>query len=312
MVMLEENVSTVGQVIAPPAAPEVLVEDAGKSAHNLWWDDRDESLWWTDIESGRLLRLNLHTRIQSAVYEGPNVGAFIPQEDGSWLLFREKDIALLAFDRHDQVVSLLENVRFDGDRFNEAIADEAGRVFVGTVRSGRPNGAGIYRLETNGTLSKVLGGTGHSAGMGWNVKGDALYWTCGTTRTICRCRYEPKRGALSNRQVFHECMPEEGTPTALALDEEGTIWSARRDAGVILKIAGDRRLMGQVTFPARHVTALTFGGQDRRTIFAGVVDDQGVAKIYTFQSPVAGVPVRRSKIERREPARPPTPPPVSP
>jgi sugar lactone lactonase YvrE len=312
MVMLEESVSTVGKVIAPPAAPEVLVEDAGKSAHNLWWDDRDESLWWTDVEGGRVLRLNLQTGIQSAVYEGPNVGAFIPQEDGSWLLFREKDIALLAFDRHDQVVSLVDNVRFDGDRFNEAIADETGRVLVGTVRTGRPNGAGIYRLDADGTFAKVLGGTGHSAGMGWNAKGDALYWTCGTTRTICRCRYEPKRGTVTNRQVFHECMPEEGTPTALALDEEGTIWSARREAGVILKIAGDRRLMGQVTFPARHVTALTFGGKDHRTVFAAVLTEEGAARIFTFQSPVAGVPMRRSRIERRDAARATVPLPVVP
>jgi hypothetical protein len=32
MVMLEESVSAMGEVIAPPAAPEVLVEEAGKSA----------------------------------------------------------------------------------------------------------------------------------------------------------------------------------------------------------------------------------------------------------------------------------------
>src|SRR5277367_2897648 len=120
--MLEETVSAVGQVIAPPSAPEMLVEEAGKAAQNLWWDDRDESLWWTDVEGGRLHRLNLRTRIASAVYEGPVVGAFIPQEDGTWLLFREKDIALLDFDRHDQVVPLFENVRVDGDRFHEAIA----------------------------------------------------------------------------------------------------------------------------------------------------------------------------------------------
>ena len=48
--MSDESVSTVDRVIAPPSAPEVLVEEAGKAAQNLWWDDRDESLWWTDAE----------------------------------------------------------------------------------------------------------------------------------------------------------------------------------------------------------------------------------------------------------------------
>jgi D-xylonolactonase len=296
--MSDASVSTVAQVIAPPSAPEVLVEEAGKAAQNLCWDERDESLWWTDVEGGVLYRLNWRTRIQSAIYEGPTVGAFIPQEDHTWLLFRERDIALLDFERHAQVVPLIENVRVDGDRFNEAIADAEGRVLVGTVRQDRPNGAGIYRLECSGTLAKALGGTGQSNGMGWNAKGDALYWTCGTTKTICRCKYDVKRGAVTNRQVFHECMPEEGTPAGLAIDVEGTLWSARRDAGVILKIGENRRLMGQVTFPAKHVTSLAFGGADHRTVFVAVIVEEGHSKIFMLQSPVAGAPLCRSKIER--------------
>ena len=296
--MSDAPVSTVDRVIAPPSAPEVLVEEAGKSAQNIWWDDRDNSLWWTDVEGGAIYRLNLKTRIQSAIYEGPNVGAFIPQEDHSWLLFREKDVVVFDFESLTQVVPLIECVRVDGDHFNEAIADAEGRVLVGTVRHGRPNGAGIYRMERSGTLAKVLGGTGLSSGMGWNAKGDALYWTCGTTKTIWRCRYDVKRGALTNRQVFHECMPEEGTPGALALDVEGTLWSARRDAGVILKIGENRRLMGQVTFPAKHVTSVAFGGPDHRTVFAAAITEEGHSKIFTLQSPVAGMMLSRARIER--------------
>jgi D-xylonolactonase len=296
--MIEEKVSAVEQVISPPSAPGVLVEDAGKAAQNLWWDDRDASLWWTDVEGGAVYRFNVETRIQSAVYEGPTVGAFIPQEDHTWLLFRDKDIAVLDFDRHAQLVTLIENVRFDGDRFNEAIADPTGRVLVGTLRKGRPNGAGIYRLDRSCTLAKVLGGTGQSNGMAWSANGETLFWTCGTTKTICRCRYDSKRGSLTNRQVFHECMPEEGTPAGLAIDVEGTLWSARRDAGAILKIGENRRLMGQVTLPAKHVTSVAFGGTDHRTVFVSAIPEEGPSKIFTLQSPVAGVVPYRARIER--------------
>lgn len=295
--MPDDSVSTVEQVIHPAAAPEVLVEEAGKAAQNLRWDERDESLWWTDVEGDRIYRLNFGTRIQSAIYEGPTVGAFVPQEDHSWLLFREKDIVSFDFESHAQVVPLIEPARFDGDRFNEAIADAEGRILVGTVRNGRPNGAGIYRLENNGTLSKVLGGTGESNGMAWNAKGDALFWSCGTTKTIWRCRYDVKRGALGVRQVLHECMPEEGTPTGLAIDSEGTLWSARRDSGVILKIGENRRLMGQVTFPAKHVTSVAFGGPDLRTVFVAAITEEKQSKIFMLQSPVAGMPLCRSRVK---------------
>ncbi len=266
--MSEESVSAVERVISPAVgAPACWWRIAGQAAQNLCWDDRDDSLWWTDVEGGAVYRLNLKTRIQSAVYEGAAVGALIAQDDGTWLLFRDKDIALLDFERHAPLISLLENVRFDGDRFNEAIADANGRVFVGTVRNGRPNGAGVYRLDPSCTLAKAIGGSGYSSGMAWSTNGEALYWTCATTKTICRCKYDARRGTLSNRQVFHECMPDEGTPAGLAMDVEGTLWSARREAGVILKIGENRRLMGQVTLPAKHVTSLAFGGEDYRTVF---------------------------------------------
>jgi D-xylonolactonase len=296
--MSDESVSTVEQVIHPAAAPEVLIEDAGKAAQNLWWDDRDESLWWTDLAGGRIHRLNFKTRIQSAIYEGPSVGAFLPQEDHSWLLFREKDVVVFDFESHAQLTTLIENVRVDGDHFNEAVADAEGRVLVGTVREGRPNGAGIYQMELQGKLGKILGGTGQSNGMGWNAKGDALYWSCGTTKTIWRCRYDAKRGGtLGVRQVFHECGPDEGTPAGLAIDMEGTLWSARRDAGAILKIGENRRLMGQVTFPAKHVISVAFGGADHRTVFASAITDDNQSKIFILQSPVPGMPLRRSRVK---------------
>jgi len=122
--MSDESVSALEKVIDPPAAPEVLVEDAGKAAQNLWWDDRDESLWWTDVEGGRLYRLNFRTRIQSAVYEGPAVGAFIPQGDHSWLLFREKDIVSFDFESHAQVTPLIENVGQSCSEYLESSCDK--------------------------------------------------------------------------------------------------------------------------------------------------------------------------------------------
>ncbi len=182
----------------------------------------------SDFLGGSLRRLNFRTGIPSIVYEGPAVGAFLPQEDGTWLLFREKDIALLDFDRHAQVVPLIENVRVDGDRFSEVIADAEGRVLAGTLRAGRPNGAGIYRLGEGEPLAKLLGGTGEAGGMCWNVAGDALYWTCGTTRTICRCRYDAKRGALSNRQVSTSACRTRGRPPDWPATRRGP--SGRRGA----------------------------------------------------------------------------------
>ena len=152
--------------------------------------------------------------------------------------------------------------------------------------TGRPNGAGLYRLETDGTLAKVLGGTGQSAGLGWNEKGDALYWTCGTTRTIWRFRYDARRGTVSNRQVFHECPPEEGAPDRTSRSmRRGR--SGRRGAksGVILKIGGDRRLRGQVTFPSRRHHVADFRREGPPHGFRR--GDHGGGRLEDFRVPIA-------------------------
>jgi len=53
-----------------------------------------------------------------------------------------------------------------------------------------------------------------------------------------------------------------------------------------------------VTFPARHVTSIAFGGVDHCTVFVSAIVEEGRSKIFTLQSPVAGATLRRAKIER--------------
>jgi sugar lactone lactonase YvrE len=57
--------------------------------------------------------------------------------------------------------------------------------------------------------------------------------------------------------------------------------------------------MGQVTFPAKHVTSLAFGGADHRTVFVAAIVEEGHSKIFTLQSSVPCATLRRSKIERK-------------
>ncbi len=57
--------------------------------------------------------------------------------------------------------------------------------------------------------------------------------------------------------------------------------------------------MGQITFPARDVTSVAFGGPDLRTVFAAATVEEGRSKIFVLQSPVAGMPLRRGRINAR-------------
>ena len=81
-------------------------------------------------------------------------------------------------------------------RFNDVIADPSGRVFAGTIGE-HPKG-GLYRLDLDGTITKMFDGTGCSNGMGFSPDTKTFYWTCSTTRRIFQFDFDAESGALSN------------------------------------------------------------------------------------------------------------------
>src|SRR4051812_30950447 len=123
----------VKRVNALPCRPMIttLLEAHCELGENPLWDAESGSLYWTDIDAGKLHRLHLTTGAHEVIYEGPRVGGFTFQENGELLLFRVDDIAL----RHaDGAVEVLCPFRDDGaHRFNDVIADPEGRVYAGTI-----------------------------------------------------------------------------------------------------------------------------------------------------------------------------------
>jgi D-xylonolactonase len=56
------------------------------------------------------------------------------------------------------------------ERFNDVIADPAGRVYAGTIGTSRESG-GLYRVDLDGTVTKLFAGTGCANGMGFTPDG---------------------------------------------------------------------------------------------------------------------------------------------
>ena len=62
-------------------------------------------------------------------------------------------------------------------RFNDVIADPEGRVFCGTMPDQNGN-ARLYKLDTDGTLTKVLDGIKLSNGLGFSPESIACISCC--------------------------------------------------------------------------------------------------------------------------------------
>ena len=111
---------------------EIVADYVNHVGEGPTWDPREKKLYWIDIPNGRIFRYDPASGDHAQIFDGPMMGGFTMQEDGSLLLFMEKGaIAVLRDGKLDYVVDELPGE--DGNRFNDVIADPAGRVFCGTM-----------------------------------------------------------------------------------------------------------------------------------------------------------------------------------
>lgn len=247
-----------------PANPEIVANFHCQTGENPLWDPAHECLYWTDIPAGRLYKYDPRSGKASSLYEGPPVGGFTQEADGTLMLFRVHDIARRYPD--GRVKPVIELPPDGAERFNDVIADPEGRVFAGRMAKDENKGA-LYRIDPDGSLHKLFSGCATPNGMGFSLDLATFYFTCTRSRTLYRFRYDRATGEISDRQVFYRADEKEGLPDGLTVDEAGNLWSARYDGSAILKHAPDGRVLERIAVPAPKVTSIAFGGIEMDTLF---------------------------------------------
>jgi D-xylonolactonase len=194
------------------------------------------------------------------------------------------------------------------NRFNDVIADPAGRVFCGTMprdsgRALRERLGTLYRLDTDGSITAVLGGLGVSNGMGFTLDRKQMYFTDSPDYKIYLFDYDAGTGDISNRRVFVETPDDGGLPDGMTVDAEGYVWSARAGGSVLVRYTPDGAQERSVGFPAKMVSSVTFGGADLDQIYVTTIggDDRaeqgpGAGALFRLNFGIKGVPEFMSRV----------------
>ena len=279
-------------------APTLLINLHCELAENPLWNADEGCLYWEDIPAGKIHRLHLATKRHTQLYSGEKVGGFTFQANGDLLLFRVNDIASLKPDGH---VEVLRKFSDEGvERFNDVIADPAGRVFAGTIGK-TPESGGLFRVDLDGTITLLFRGTGCSNGIGFSPDLRAFYWTCSTRRRIYSFAYDRATGNLSDERVIYEASAGEGIPDGMTVDCDGHLWSARWDGFAVVHHAPDGKFLERFSFPVAKVSSLCFGGPNLDQFFlttAGGIagSDTADGTIYQWSPGAKGPPEFKSRI----------------
>jgi sugar lactone lactonase YvrE len=277
--------------------PELIADYNCNTGENPLWHPLEGRVYWVDIPAGRLFRYEPATGRHEQCYQAEEaIGGFTIQADGALLFFMARGAIKIWREGQPLTTVVAEIPQERSSRFNDVIADPAGRVFCGTMPTSEQLGR-LYRLDTDGTLTELLDGIGCSNGMGFTPDGRHMYYTDSPKHEIYIFNYDPTSGAITNQRVFVRTPEGEGSPDGMTVDAEGYVWSARWGGGCLVRYTPEGIEVLRVPFPAHKVSSVVFGGPTYSDMYVTTANQEGKEK----EGPGAGALFRLNLGIRGEP-----------
>ena len=249
---------------------QILVDSKDACGENPLWHAAEGKLYWTDIPAGKLYRCDPATGEREQIYHDRPVGGFTFQRepDGSdaLLLFRDKG-NVVVWQNGEIKRTIVESIDLMSDtRFNDVIADPAGRVFAGTMPR-KDAGGFLYRLDTDGSCRVVDEPVYVGNGMGFTLDGKHMYFTESDKKTIWFYDYDLATGNINNKRPFQTLGEGMGVPDGMTVDARGHIWSAHFGGSCVTEYDPQGHVLQVVQLPAKNITCPTFGGPAMDELF---------------------------------------------
>ncbi|MDV3455673.1 SMP-30/gluconolactonase/LRE family protein [Sphingomonas sp. HF-S4] len=232
------------------------------------WVERDQALWFVDIKSRKIHRLDPATGATRSWDAPGQVGFILPIEGGGFVAGLQTGLA--RFDERDGSFTAISAPEPDlpTNRLNDATVDPQGRLWFGSMDDGESDLTGaIYRLGSDGTCIKSTDHVAITNGPAVSPDGKTLYHVDTLVGVIHACDIQPD-GTLANTREFVRIPNDEGHPDGPTVDSEGCVWVGLYNGWAVRRYSPAGELLEEVKFPVSAITKIAFGGPDGKTVFA--------------------------------------------
>jgi len=257
-----------------------------------------------DIPTGRLLEADPHRPgpLQQLAKLDVTLGAvaLLAGTDDAWIAACGTGIALLRVGGRLEWLDKPEDRNPVRTRMNDACADPAGRFWAGSMAFDfTPDAGSLYRVDRDGTVTKVLDGITISNGPAFDATGTTMYFSDTARKRIDRFQVDPESGALSDRKLFVQMKAGRENPDGMAVDDEDHVWVAVWGSSEVRRYRPDGSLAETVPVPTRQPSSVCLIGRERPRMFVTSAatgldaSDELAGAVFAMPAKVRGRPADR-------------------
>lgn len=242
---------------------EVVVAAGAELGEGPVWDDRSARLVWLDILGRAILLTDTETGRTDTIDVPLDIGSIAPRAQGGFVAALQDGFWVVG----DGPPRRVREVARRGLRFNDGKCDPSGRFWAGTMAYAKTAGvAALYRLDGDGTVTKVLDGVTISNGLAWSPDGATMFYVDTPTRRIDAFTFTPSTGTVADRRTVVEIPSGLGHPDGMTIDADGGLWVALWGGGAVHRYV-DGRLDRVIELPVTQPTSCAFGGPDMDELY---------------------------------------------
>jgi len=127
----------------------------------------------------------------------------------------------------------------------------------------------LWRIDTNGKVTKVAGDMGTTNGIDLSPDGKTLYVNESVQQNVWAFTVLPD-GSLTNKRLIRK-FPDHGFD-GMRIDVDGNLYITRYGKGTVVKMAPDGSILQEVDVLGKQPSNLCFGGPDGRTVYVTEVE----------------------------------------
>ena len=249
-----------------PHMPRVAVACGCTLGEEVFWDARDGSLLWVDIEDPSVWRHWPATGATSRLALDEKIGFAVPTPDpGTVVAGFKSGVATLRLADGARRPLVRPPEHPERNRLNSGSVGPDGRLYFGSMDDAEEAETGRYHRWDGARLDSFGGCAAVTNGPVASPDGRRLY-TIDTARGIVRT-HRLDGDAVGEPEPLIRFEEGWGKPDGLTLDAEGHLWICHYGAARITRFRPDGSVERILPVPTALVTKCTFGGEDLSTLY---------------------------------------------